>query len=79
MIQSVLMMKLTLRPHICMPAPHMASQVYCTYNCCCYQWHLHTQCLIVVVQGIKSDDGNYEDIPSDTHEGSEPTYAGVVN
>ena len=48
---------------------------------CCYQCDLHSQCLclIVVVQNVKSDDGNYEDIPSNTHEGNEPTYTGVVN
>ena len=45
---------------------------------CCYQCDLPSQCLIVVVQNVKSDDGNYEDIPN-THEGSEPTYTGVVN
>ena len=35
--------------------------------------------MIVAVQSAKSDEGNYEEIPSNTHEGSEPTYAGVVN
>ena len=40
---------------------------------------LHTQCVIVAVQSAKLDEGNYEEIPSNTHEGSEPTYSGVVN
>ena len=35
--------------------------------------------MIVAVQSANSDEGNYEEIPSNTHEGSEPTYSGVVN
>ena len=76
MIQSMLMIKLS-PPRICVPALHMTSQVHCTavvISVTC----IYSQCLIVVVQNVKSDDGNYEDIPSNTHEGNEPIYTGVA-